>query len=92
MIVPFTSRITYSVNFKQRTIALAQTMGCTFVSSAIGVHENMLKRWIKCDCVRKTGSGRKPPYHQLETELLDWIVDKRITSRPVTPKLAKKRS
>ena len=73
----FKIRMTYSQDFKQKAINLCSTHGISIVSSRIGVADSILSRWYRNGPFRKSGSGRKEPFPELENSLYNCIYKQR---------------
>ena len=81
-------RISYSAEYKEKVMRLAQGLGIRKVSIELGIHENQIRNWLRKGAMRKTGSGRKPGFPDIEKRLYQWIFNKREKSRPVSVKSA----
>ena len=81
-------RISYSASYKEKIMRLAQGLGIRKVSIELGIHENQIRNWLRKGAMRKTGSGRKPGFPDIEKRLYAWIFHKREKSRLVSVKSA----
>ena len=52
---------------------LAQGLGIRKVSIELGIHENQIRNWLRKGAMRKTGSGRKPGFPDIQKRLYEWI-------------------
>jgi transposase-like protein len=85
-------RISYTRDFKERAINGAKIFGLKMVADKLNLNENMLRKWIKSGAIRKTGSGRKPGFPEVEDKLYRWIVAKRDNFQPISIKMAQKKA
>ena len=66
----FKKRYTFDTPMRQRVLNLSDNWGVTKTSEATGIAPSNIKRWKREGPSRKTGSGRKVTYPDLDSALV----------------------